>query len=87
MSEDTAKENGTEVWSRNEIESPCTNVCQIHPDTDLCLGCARSLGEIGAWSQMSADERGTIMAELPTRSPAPTKRRGGRKARLERGST
>ena len=73
-----------EIWKRDEIDSPCTNVCQIHPDTGLCLGCARSLEEIGAWSVISSEERQAIMDELPTRSPAPTKRRGGRKARLRR---
>lgn len=72
------------IWKRDEIESPCTKICQIHPDTRLCLGCARSIDEIGRWSSMSAEERRAIMAELPNRSPAPTKRRGGRAARLKR---
>ncbi|ATG46657.1 DUF1289 domain-containing protein [Celeribacter ethanolicus] len=73
-----------DIWKRDEIESPCTKICQIHPDTRLCLGCARSIDEIGRWSSMSAEERRAIMAELPNRSPAPTKRRGGRAARLKR---
>jgi len=72
------------VWRRNEIESPCVQVCVIHPETRLCTGCARSIDEIGAWSRMSADQRRTIMAELPSRAPAPTTRRGGRAARLKR---
>jgi Predicted Fe-S protein len=74
-----------EIWKRDEIESPCTKVCQIHPDTRLCLGCARSIEEIGRWSSMSVEERRTIMADLPNRQPAPTKRRGGRAARLKSG--
>lgn len=73
-----------DIWKRDEIESPCTKICQIHPDTKLCLGCARSLDEIGRWSRMSSDERRAIMAELPSRHPAPTKRRGGRAGRLKR---
>ncbi len=71
------------VWRRNEIESPCVQVCVIHPETRLCTGCARSIDEIGAWSRMSADQRNTIMAELPNRAAAPTTRRGGRAARLK----
>ncbi|WP_299285684.1 DUF1289 domain-containing protein [uncultured Tateyamaria sp.] len=72
------------VWRRNEIESPCVQICVIHPETRLCTGCARSIDEIGAWSRMNADERRAIMDELPTRTPAPTGRRGGRAARLKR---
>ncbi|AJE47220.1 DUF1289 domain-containing protein [Celeribacter indicus] len=73
-----------EIWKRDEIESPCTKICQIHPETGLCLGCARSGEEIGRWSRMSPEERRAIMADLPGRTPAPTGRRGGRAARLKR---
>lgn len=72
------------VWTRPEIESPCIRVCVVHPETRLCTGCARSIDEIGRWSQMPAEERSRIMAELPTREAAPKTRRGGRAARLNR---
>lgn len=72
------------VWTRQEIESPCVQICVIHPETRLCAGCARSIDEIGAWSRMSNEERRAIMAELPSRKPAPNTRRGGRNARLKR---
>ncbi|MEN8888032.1 MAG: DUF1289 domain-containing protein [Celeribacter marinus] len=72
------------VWSRAEIESPCTSVCQIDPDTRLCLGCARSIDEIGVWGSLSAEARRTIMADLPTRQVSTGKRKGGRAARLKR---
>lgn len=67
-----------DVWKRDEIESPCVKLCSIHPEARLCVGCLRSLDEIGAWSQMSAEERRSIMAELPGRRPQVEKRRGGR---------
>ncbi|SFI74536.1 DUF1289 domain-containing protein [Celeribacter neptunius] len=73
-----------EIWKRDEVESPCSKICQIHPETRLCLGCARSIDEIASWSRMSPEERRAIMAELPSREPAPNKRRGGRAARLKR---
>ncbi len=73
-----------DIWKRNEIESPCTKVCQVHPETRLCIGCARSIEEIGGWSSMTPEARRTIMDELPHRQPAPTTRRGGRAARLKR---
>jgi uncharacterized protein len=49
------------------IESPCTKVCVIHAAKDLCLGCGRSLSEIGAWSSLSDGDRAMIMADLPRR--------------------
>jgi len=67
------------VWERDEIDSPCTQVCQIHPDTGLCLGCARTGDEIAVWSTLTPEKRREIMAALPEREPAPTHRRGGRK--------
>jgi len=33
----------------------------------LCLGCLRTLGEIGGWSKLTDEERARIMAELPAR--------------------
>lgn len=72
-----------DVWSRDEIESPCIKICVIHPESRLCTGCLRSIDEIGAWSKMSADDRRAVMAELPSRAGHLTKRRGGRAARLK----
>lgn len=70
------------VWKRNEIDSPCIQICVIHPTERICTGCYRSIDEIGAWSKFSDDERAEIMAELPDRAPRLKKRRGGRAARL-----
>ncbi|MEM8577452.1 MAG: DUF1289 domain-containing protein [Pseudomonadota bacterium] len=74
-----------EVWRRAEIESPCIQVCVIHPETGLCTGCARTGDEIGRWSRMDPAERRAIMDALPAREAAPKTRRGGRAARLGRG--
>jgi uncharacterized protein len=52
------------------IESPCNKVCVIDAACGLCMGCGRSLAEIGGWITMSADERRCIMAELPARRAA-----------------
>ena len=74
----------SDVWSREEIASPCVNVCVIHPETGLCLGCARTRDEIAGWSRMPPDLRAAVMAELPEREAAPKGRRGGRR-RTDRG--
>lgn len=75
-----------DIWTRDEIESPCVKICVIHPDTRLCTGCKRSLDEISRWSKMSDEERRTVMAELPDRASVLKTRRGGRSGRLARGS-
>jgi len=47
--------------------SPCIKVCTIEAATGLCVGCARTLTEIAAWSALSEGERARIMTELPAR--------------------
>ncbi len=49
------------------IESPCVKVCAIDATTGWCLGCGRSMAEIGAWSSMPSDRRRAIMTELDAR--------------------
>jgi len=39
----------------------------MDPQRGLCLGCARTLDEIGRWASMSDAERDAIIAELPKR--------------------
>jgi hypothetical protein len=68
----------TESWQRDEPQSPCVRICVMHPTEGLCLGCLRTLREIAAWSQMSADDRRAVLAELPARAPRLRRRRGGR---------
>ena len=46
------------------ISSPCIKLCQLDPVTRICLGCGRSLDEIGLWSSLSEAERLAIMARL-----------------------
>lgn len=73
----------TPVWKRNEIESPCVQICVVHPTERICTGCYRTTDEIARWSRMTPDERATIMADLPDRAPRLAKRRGGRAARVK----
>ena len=70
------------VWKRKEIESPCVNVCLMHPRERICTGCHRTVDEITRWSSMSAEERQAISDELSDRAPRLNKRRGGRSERL-----
>ncbi|WBH17366.1 DUF1289 domain-containing protein [Sphingomonas radiodurans] len=42
--------------------SPCVGVCRLDAAGALCLGCYRTLGEIGRWSGADAAEREAIAA-------------------------
>jgi len=81
----TAPDPSDDIWKRAEIESPCVKVCVIQPQSRLCVGCLRTIDEIGSWSRMTADERRGVMAALPDRAPLLRQRRGGRAGRLSEG--
>ncbi len=70
------------VWKRNEVESPCVQICVVHPTERICTGCYRTIDEITRWSKMDSNERAEIMQDLPDRKPRLAKRRGGRAGRL-----
>ena len=71
------------VWKRAEIDSPCVDICVIHPQEKICIGCFRTSEEIAQWSAYSDAERKRLMQELPSRAPRLKKRRGGRAARTK----
>ena len=81
MTDDKQEKDG--VWKRDEVESPCVSIWVIQPESRLCVGCLRTIDEIGAWSRMTPEARRAVMAELPEREGSLTKRRGGRAARLK----
>jgi predicted Fe-S protein YdhL (DUF1289 family) len=43
-----------------------------------CLGCKRTLDEIGRWSEMSEAEHARVLAELPQREATEPSDRPGR---------
>jgi len=53
--------------ARPDIESPCIKVCAVDGETGLCLGCGRSLKEIGGWMQYDDAGRRAVMDALPAR--------------------
>jgi uncharacterized protein len=63
----TPNSSGSPPGPPRSIPTPCVQVCTVDGQSGLCLGCFRTLGEIGGWSRYSDEERNAIMAELPTR--------------------
>ena len=49
------------------IATPCVKVCIVDGASSLCLGCYRTLAEIGGWSGLTDEQRAEIMADLPGR--------------------
>ena len=70
-----------DIWSRDEVESPCVKICVVHPEARICVGCHRTIDEIAGWSRMSTDQRRAVVAELPGRRKLVAQRRGGRARR------
>ncbi len=73
---------GDNIWQREESDSPCTKVCVIHPDAEICVGCYRTLTEIAGWTNFTSEERQRLMVELPDRAARLRRRRGGRAGRV-----
>ena len=69
------------------IESPCIRVCTLDATGELCLGCFRTLEEIGAWGSLSDAERWGVLERLAGRKRAHEARiaaRVGAASRCER---
>ena len=52
------------------MQTPCVKICTYDPDSGLCLGCGRTLDEIGDWFSLTAAERRAVMEALPARLSA-----------------
>ncbi|WP_299329053.1 DUF1289 domain-containing protein [Parasphingopyxis sp.] len=42
------------------VTSPCQAVCRLSQDGSICIGCGRTLDEIGRWSQAGLAEQQEI---------------------------
>ncbi|MBS7535049.1 DUF1289 domain-containing protein [Ancylobacter sonchi] len=48
----------------NRVSTPCIGVCALDADGHRCLGCGRTLEEIGAWPSLDETARRAIMNRL-----------------------
>ena len=56
------------AMSATPIKTPCVKVCFVDPAAGLCVGCFRTMGELGRWTTYSDAEREVILAALPQRA-------------------
>ena len=52
---------------RNPPPSPCNNTCIVDRKNNLCVGCLRTLDEIGMWDRMSPDEQWDVLDRVEVR--------------------
>ncbi len=52
------------------IWTPCKKICVVDPNQSMCVGCFRTLDELGRWTLMSHEEHLAIKAELKERETA-----------------
>jgi uncharacterized protein len=53
---------------KRRVMSPCIGICMIDPQgSGLCLGCKRTVDEIGRWMGLDDVERQKILDQLPAR--------------------
>lgn len=48
--------------------SPCVGVCTVDKETKMCIGCLRTLKEIGAWRTMTLDQKRDVVAACKQRA-------------------
>jgi len=48
----------------SDIPSPCVQVCQLDPVSNVCRGCQRTLREIADWMDMSPQEKKAVLARI-----------------------
>ena len=49
------------------VESPCTGVCRIDPDSGWCKGCRRTLDEIADWPMLGPADKRALLIRLRSR--------------------
>lgn len=62
------------------VESPCNDVCKLDEQTGWCLGCYRTLAEIGSWSSLADADKRAVIERSATRREAAAELRAQRRA-------
>ena len=62
------------------VESPCNDVCKLDEQTGWCLGCYRTLDEIGSRSSLADADKRAVIERSATRREAAAEQRALRRA-------
>lgn len=55
---------------RPQVKSPCIKICVLNNE-NVCVGCFRTLEEIGLWSSFSDEDRSEVLCRLACQGHAP----------------
>ena len=55
------------------VASPCIGVCTVDRARNICIGCLRTLQEIGAWRGMSLEQKRAVVAACEDRAKTLTR--------------
>ena len=58
----------TETADDTPLSSPCVSVCTLDPTRAYCIGCLRTIKEIGAWRTMTVAEKRAVIAACEQRA-------------------
>ena len=50
------------------LDSPCIDICQMDPESGLCVGCGRTIEEIANWSSYTNEKKKNILKQLKSRN-------------------
>ena len=56
------------TYQYETVTSPCISVCTVDRERGICVGCLRTLQEIGAWRMMSPAEKKAVVAKCDERA-------------------
>ena len=48
-------------------KSPCVDICRMDAARQLCIGCLRTIDEIGGWSGFSDERKRQVLAAVAAR--------------------
>ena len=70
---DPAPEERPENLPEALVASPCVGVCTVDRIRNICIGCLRTLPEIGAWRNMTLDQKRATVAQCEERAKSLTR--------------
>ena len=56
------------------VTSPCVSICTVDRALGLCMGCLRTLQEIGQWRTLTDDDKRACVARCDERAKTMTRR-------------
>jgi uncharacterized protein len=54
----------------SSVVSPCIGICELDQESNLCIGCWRSLEEVAQWASADVDRRRDIVIQARSRREA-----------------